>query len=1256
MLIDELYDGAKSVYIAARAAGLYIWDGGIVEENSTFHNNTIKVTGVSGTHHAVNIRKNASGAGMDMKNNIFYMETSDSGSYPFYCAAAYGNYNLDKNAFYVNNTANTIYNCTGENNITEAPDFDTFPIPAINGNLHGAGDSTLGSPYNMALSSEGTNFSTFPPTVVTDNQDTYTPWEVGAYVIGQDVYYFDESGGNDSYNGLYPTYQGGSDGPWRTLGKLESSCANSPNNKCLLKCGETWQPDDFTGGVVVNQPNVTIGAYNSDGNEVDGANYLCSSAPDAGIWDNLPTIDVNYSTEIYWQDHVIKFDTDADGSAARFIRIQDHCGSGIGAISTGGVHDITVEGNDLDNLGAAGIFHDEGCDNWLITKNRLTDVAMKDFPPNNVSNCIGKGYTNPQAINASSDNVNFPSTITYNYINGTIQEGINCSAAVCMYNVVVNADNVGLYSANGPRSNYHTAVIAYNLVVETDNSDPWCYQDERGYPDGNYSPGCGSAIRLHQESASVPPAKNAYIYGNILIGTNNGFRIIATSEDRYNEVFFYNNTIIDTEENFWFSLAGTLDTIFQDIRIRNNASISYSGSSVHGRADLSPTSQWDVSNNFWHQDGSSTPTGWTNCNTSDGSGCTNGDVSGDPDLVKNTGWDTLPQSVVPSMSDMQLKGNSDLIGNGVDLGEDYDDAVNPNSTDFTTAPPTVVTSLQDDYDLWEIGAILFVSDYMVFIDADASGSGDICTALSNNCTAGRPCKKIDCVESLIESIASGHSIIVYMECGDKWTYNSGTWDSGDTVITTNAGATTTITSYEGGTLDSGCSGDLPTWDTQDQEFNGLDSSSRVIVLGGAGDRISYQRFEKLFATSAHIEAYGAQSGSRPTFSYNGVYQAGRSCLNAPREYPIIAYNDFSECVDKTGKWSPDTLERPCRWSCDGVSTPQSVNIQLDTTKGAWIHHNKVYNSYGEGIGASDGSIVEYNEVYNLTKPAIYIAVDENNMETVTVRHNLVWGNPDGVHCTNQGWCGGIRLNDEGTHNGASAEIYGNIVVNGFEGISLRVAENCIGGSNPYTVCPKAGSSTPCSGTCVPENWDSVKIYNNTLIDNRYNLQIYQANNDPSEGSVLFWDDVDIYNNASILYETSGRAHTSCVGSCSSWHSNIAADYNFFHDTASYDSNFNSVISQGDPILEKTNNWTTLPGTPSTSYFILGSDSDLIDVGTNLGSLYSTAMNLTGTDFTTTPPTVVTGSQNDYTPWEVGAFLYTGASQNLGGVFRLRVIK
>jgi hypothetical protein len=67
--------------------------------------------------------------------------------------------------------------------------------------------------------------------------------DIGAYEyqtpVTGNVYYVDATNGDDSYNGLYPTFQGGSDGPWQTWNHVRTQ-TYSPGDHVKFKRGETW--------------------------------------------------------------------------------------------------------------------------------------------------------------------------------------------------------------------------------------------------------------------------------------------------------------------------------------------------------------------------------------------------------------------------------------------------------------------------------------------------------------------------------------------------------------------------------------------------------------------------------------------------------------------------------------------------------------------------------------------------------------------------------------------------------------------------------------------------------------------------------------------------------------------------------------------------------------------------------------------------------------------------------------------------------
>ena len=83
------------------------------------------------------------------------------------------------------------------------------------------------------------------------------------------TYYVSTVDGNDSYNGLYPTYQGGSDGPWLTISKVNSSMASfNPGDSILFNRGNTWITSDYNGLQISRSGSeaggyITFGAYGS---------------------------------------------------------------------------------------------------------------------------------------------------------------------------------------------------------------------------------------------------------------------------------------------------------------------------------------------------------------------------------------------------------------------------------------------------------------------------------------------------------------------------------------------------------------------------------------------------------------------------------------------------------------------------------------------------------------------------------------------------------------------------------------------------------------------------------------------------------------------------------------------------------------------------------------------------------------------------------------------------------------------------------
>ncbi|MEO0249678.1 MAG: hypothetical protein ABIN58_09135 [candidate division WOR-3 bacterium] len=73
-------------------------------------------------------------------------------------------------------------------------------------------------------------------------------------------YFVDASGGNDSWSGLSPMYDGGIGGPWKTLNQISKFCF-SPGDTVLLKSGEVWREQLIIPSLGSYQEPITFTSY-----------------------------------------------------------------------------------------------------------------------------------------------------------------------------------------------------------------------------------------------------------------------------------------------------------------------------------------------------------------------------------------------------------------------------------------------------------------------------------------------------------------------------------------------------------------------------------------------------------------------------------------------------------------------------------------------------------------------------------------------------------------------------------------------------------------------------------------------------------------------------------------------------------------------------------------------------------------------------------------------------------------------------------
>ena len=167
------------------------------------------------------------------------------------------------------------------------------------------------------------------------------------YVSATD-YYVSQVDGNDSYNGLYPTYEGGSNGPWLTLAKSVSGV--SSGDTVYLRAG-TW-----------NEKLVI--SYRSYTNRTTWARY--PSDPVGSVILNGTNLERNQ-----WEDGIV-FIENTDYVRIDGLKVIHAYKTGIGAISGQYIEILNCITN---NTGQAGIetWYVDGC---LIQGNTISNANI----------------------------------------------------------------------------------------------------------------------------------------------------------------------------------------------------------------------------------------------------------------------------------------------------------------------------------------------------------------------------------------------------------------------------------------------------------------------------------------------------------------------------------------------------------------------------------------------------------------------------------------------------------------------------------------------------------------------------------------------------------------------------------------------------------------------------------------------------------------------------------------------------------------
>ena len=98
-------------------------------------------------------------------------------------------------------------------------------------------------------------------------------------------YYVSQVDGNDGYNGLYPTYISGTDGPWLTISKADDLSGDQSDNSVLLRRGGIWREQYTIGCYGTSGHPFTITVYGEgDLPKIYGSEQLTGWTEDTGHW------------------------------------------------------------------------------------------------------------------------------------------------------------------------------------------------------------------------------------------------------------------------------------------------------------------------------------------------------------------------------------------------------------------------------------------------------------------------------------------------------------------------------------------------------------------------------------------------------------------------------------------------------------------------------------------------------------------------------------------------------------------------------------------------------------------------------------------------------------------------------------------------------------------------------------------------------------------------------------------------------------
>lgn len=514
--------------------------------------------------------------------------------------------------------------------------------------------------------------------------------------------------------------------------------------------------------------------------------------------------------------------------------------------------------------------------------------------------------------------------------------------------------------------------------------------------------------------------------------------------------------------------------------------------------------------------------------------------------------------------------------------------------------------------------------YRYYFSNNAAGNPTGSDTIGNG-SQSAPWKTLAKAQAAINALSSSDTAYLYFDRGDIWSANTAQISTASTygLLVISSNPTVHIDAY--GT------GNNPIFDGQVTNFSAVPSHN------ASTGPLFYNRFvsfeDKNGCSIQNLEirnCYGIA-----VFMKNAHSITISKCYLHNLGYSAVNINGTFGLRDSTFSYNIVHTAQELYRNSKFTGWAGGVNFHSDgtgVTANNHIHHNIVYDIYGEGI-VPGNAVTEYNVVGDTGSVAIDQTAFRADYGTSIARYNYVV-HSDFASSIYDGHPGGMkacfRVYDEsagGNNASGTQEIYGNI---------------CIG--RQYGI---RGFCTGTGNECNPIG--TVRIYNNTFIDNAVaNMEFKNAGSGVAKN-------LYVYNNASILYGKTSAKHIL---------DDATVPYVTWHQ-----SNNAFWTTGGSPVVDsdwRTNYVTTdpqLPGEPSidwdgqtgVNYYLNidlrehlypSSASPLFGKGLNLGSMFNNRFLSAGTKFDINPvkSSFVSVEIPAGSPWHIGAIAPSGEAQ------------